>query len=52
VMNILNLGKSTAQLKIAMTTGGPATAMDMMTRQKLGSQFELRPAGVLLLEIN
>ena len=52
LMNILNLGKSTAQLKIAMTTGGPATATDMMTRQKLGARFELRPAGVLLLEIN
>lgn len=52
LMNILNLGKNTAQLKIAMKDGKSATATDMLTRRALGAAFELKPNGVLLLEIS
>ena len=52
LMNILNLGKNTAQLKIAQATGGLAAATDLLTGRKLGADFELKPNGVLLLAID
>lgn len=51
LMNILNIGKTAAKLKIAMQDGKPATATDLLTGQMLGSAFELKSNGVLLLEI-
>jgi len=52
LMNVLNLGKTDAILKVATKEGAAATATDLMTGQKLGSQFALKSTGILLLEIN
>lgn len=51
LMNILNIGKNSAQLKVQTEDGVSAIAIDMLTGQTLGSEFELRSKGVLLLEI-
>jgi beta-galactosidase len=50
LMNILNLGRTPAKLKICRRDGAPAAATNMLTGRALGSEFELKPNGVLLLE--
>ena len=50
-MNILNLGKNTAKLKTNFKNGGKANCINMMTGESLGSEFELKSQGVLLVEI-
>ncbi|MEP4079546.1 alpha-amylase family protein [Haloferula sp.] len=49
--NILNLGRNTARLTLALKDGKAVSATDMLTGQDLGSEFELKPNGVLLLEV-
>ncbi|MDW5288044.1 hypothetical protein [Formosa sp. PL04] len=51
LMNILNIGKNSADLKIAMKNGETINATDMLTGQKLGSNFTLKSNGILLIEI-
>ncbi|MGJ8653466.1 MAG: glycoside hydrolase family 42 [Opitutaceae bacterium] len=51
LVNILNLGKHTAKLKLRLKNGKPASAIDMLTGQSIGDEFEIMPNGVLLLEI-
>ena len=51
LMNILNIGKNAASLEISMKNGQKANATDMLTGQVLGSKFELKSNGVLLLEV-
>lgn len=50
-MNILNLGKNNAQLKVSNSQGGKVVCTNMLTGQEMGDEFELKPLGVLLLEI-
>jgi beta-galactosidase len=51
-VNILNLGKNTATVKLKMKNGQPVTATDMLTGQALGSEFGIKPDGVLLLQVS
>ncbi|RPD93365.1 glycoside hydrolase family 42 [Aureibaculum marinum] len=51
LMNILNIGKNSAVLKIIMKNGQTVNATDLLTGQKLGSIFTLKSNGVLLIEI-
>ncbi|MGJ8642090.1 MAG: glycoside hydrolase family 42 [Luteolibacter sp.] len=50
LINILNLGKNTAKVKLSKRDGKPLAATDMMTGNEIGSEFELKTNGVLLLE--
>ncbi|MCD6374392.1 MAG: beta-galactosidase, partial [Caldisericaceae bacterium] len=51
LMNIVNLGKKTARLKVGIRNGANAICTDMLTGRVLGSNFELKSNGVLLLEV-
>ncbi|MGJ8639560.1 MAG: glycoside hydrolase family 42 [Opitutaceae bacterium] len=52
LVNILNLGKHTAKLKLSWAENGKtATAQNMLTGQEFGREFKLKPNGVLLLEV-
>ena len=43
-VNILNLGKNTATVKLKMKNGQPVTATDMLTGQALGQNVRAIPA--------
>ncbi|QGG56443.1 S-layer homology domain-containing protein [Paenibacillus sp. B01] len=51
VMTIINVGKNTADLEIAMADQSSVTITDMMTGKELATAFTLPSEGVLLLEI-
>ncbi|WP_422360131.1 hypothetical protein [Reichenbachiella sp.] len=51
-LNILNIGKQTANLELTWKDGGSAIATNMLTGQTLNESFELSPNGVLLLEVS
>ncbi|NJB83142.1 glycoside hydrolase family 42 [Wenyingzhuangia aestuarii] len=51
MMTIVNLGKNKAQLKVSMKNGDTVKCTNMLTRESLGTNFELGVHGVLLLEI-
>ncbi|MFC7291367.1 glycoside hydrolase family 42 [Hirschia litorea] len=51
LVNILNLGKHTAQLDLNISGAAPNEIIDIMTGQKVSSNFELKPNGVLLLKL-
>lgn len=51
IMTVLNLGKNTAKLNTSFINGKGAQCTNMLTGQHMGSAFELRPKGVLLLEL-
>lgn len=51
LVNILNIGKHEAKLNLAFKGGESATAINMLTGQSLGSEFSIKPNGVLLLEV-
>lgn len=51
LVNILNLGKNTAMLQFNTQEGKTVNCKDLLTGQMLDSEFELKPKGVLLLEV-
>ncbi|WP_244651433.1 MULTISPECIES: glycoside hydrolase family 42 [unclassified Lentimonas] len=51
LVNILNLGKHSADLNLTRQSGESVAAVNMLTGQTIGSEFELEPNGVLLLEV-
>lgn len=50
-VNILNIGKNDAKLNLSLKNGKNPILKNMMTGEKLSADFELKPKGVLLLEI-
>ncbi len=50
LINILNLGKNKAKLKTSLRNGDKLICTDLLTGKVLGSNFELKSNGVLLLE--
>ncbi|MDZ8117776.1 hypothetical protein [Pontiella agarivorans] len=51
LVNILNLGKHTAELQLKDLNGKPVDAGDVLTGKSMGSAFSLEPNGVLLLDV-
>ena len=50
-MTILNIGKNTAKLNLSLKNNEKVNGINMLTGEVLGSEFELKSKGVLLLEI-
>ena len=50
-MTVLNLGKNTAKLQIGVKNGEKASCTNMLTGENLGSEFELKSQGGLLIEV-
>ncbi|MDG1729619.1 MAG: hypothetical protein P8K68_14300 [Algibacter sp.] len=50
-VNILNIGKNNANLNLSLKSGKQVTIKNMMTGEKVKTDFELKSKGVLLLEI-
>ncbi|MGY6647376.1 hypothetical protein [Wenyingzhuangia sp. IMCC45574] len=51
IMTIVNLGKNKAKLNVSLKNGTKLNCVNMLTRESLGTDFELDVHGVLLLEI-
>ncbi|MGA9638460.1 hypothetical protein [Flavobacterium sp.] len=51
LMTILNIGKNTAKLNLSLKNNEKVNGINMLTGEMLGSEFELKSKGVLLLEI-
>ncbi|WP_299556503.1 hypothetical protein [Seonamhaeicola sp.] len=51
IVNILNVGKNDAKLNIGLKNGKIINVTNIMTGESLGPDFELKPNGILLLEI-
>lgn len=51
IINILNVGKNAAKLNLSFKSSRKANAVNMMNGHELGSDFELKANGVLLLKV-
>ncbi|TMU57332.1 alpha-amylase family protein [Flagellimonas algicola] len=51
IVNILNIGKNLAKLKVSFKDGKKASCTDMLTGRDIGDEFNLKSNGVLLLEV-
>ncbi|MCL7752646.1 alpha-amylase family protein [Polaribacter sp. Z022] len=51
IVNVLNIGKNSAKLNFTLKNGKKATITNMMNGQNIGSDFELKSNGILLLEV-
>jgi beta-galactosidase len=51
LVNVLNIGKNPANLTIGLKNGKAVKVSNMLTGELMGSKFELKSNGVLLLEL-
>ena len=51
LVNVLNLGKNSATVKLSSKDKSALVVNDMMTGQTLGDEFEVKPNGVFLLNV-
>ncbi|MCL7752651.1 hypothetical protein [Polaribacter sp. Z022] len=50
-VNILNIGKNDAKLNLSFSDNKKPNITNMLTGEKLNAEFNLKPSGVLLIEI-
>lgn len=51
LVNALNIGKTSTVLNLGLKGSEPAQVVDLLTGKEMGTEFTLKPNGVLLLEV-